>query len=162
MGLSSRTLKALATGSFSDGNGREEIYEMAIELIKTGGPFGRGAYGDRYYIGRFYRGGYSHNLFLELLVTFGYVGGPIVILALFIGVLKAYKACFGDHVRQMLFVAYGVTTCKLMFSYSFWYAQTFWVMIAFMIRWTRKRTASVLITEYYDRMMNDDISEPRL
>ena len=161
-GLSSRTLRAFVSGSFSDGNGREEIYEMAIELIKTGGPFGRGVYGDRYYIGRFFRWGYSHNLFLELLVTFGYVGGPIVILCLFIGVVKAYTRCFENHVRQMLFVAYAVTSCKLMFSYSFWYVQTFWVMIAFMLRWNRKRTSSVKITEYYDRFLTDQGGEQHL
>ena len=135
-GISSRTVISLAEGSFSDGNGRSIIYAMAIELITSGGLFGHGFYGDRNYIGERFRWGYSHDVFLELLVTFGIIGGTILIIALIKGVVDLYKKST-DYTRQIIFVTFLGASLKLIFSSSFWYEPTFWALIALMIVWKK-------------------------
>lgn len=140
-GKQSRTLTSILSGAFSDANGRDDIYSMAIELIKTGGPFGWGVYGDRNYIGRYYQWGYSHNLFLELFVSFGYVGGTIVCILLVSGVIKLYSACKEKN-RQIVFITFLVTSFKLMLSNSFWYMKSFWALLALIIMWGRNSKLS--------------------
>lgn len=137
LGFSSRTLVSMARGTMSEDNGRSIIYSMAIQLIKTGGPFGRGFYGDRLYIGRRFYWGYSHNVFLELMVTFGYVGGTILSIALVYGIYRLYKKAT-DTTRRVIFLTFLVMSFKLILSNSFWYEPTFWGMLALMRFWKRK------------------------
>ena len=131
--ISSRTINSLLSGTFSDKNGRDKIYSMAIELIRTGGPFGRGVYGDRYYIGNYFRWGYSHNIFLELLVSFGYVGGSVLILLFVYGIVLLYR-----HSKmvetQIVFITFLSTSMKLILSNSFWYNSAFWALLVMMIK----------------------------
>lgn len=135
-GISSRTLDAILSGTLSDANARDDIYEKAIELIKTGGPFGRGIYGDRPYIGRFYKWGYSHNVFLELLVTFGYVGGSFVCGWIVYGVFKLFRNLVKIE-EQIVFITFFISSLKLMLSNSFWYVPAFWVVLVLMVKWKR-------------------------
>lgn len=138
LGVTSRTVTALAEGSFSDSNGRATIYAMAIELIMRGGFFGYGFYGDRYYIGERFSWGYSHDIFLELLVSFGIIGGTIIIILLIKGIINLYKKSI-DYTRQIIFVTFLGASLKLIFSSSFWYEPTFWALIALMIVWKRPK-----------------------
>ena len=133
-GFSSRTLESLLQGSFVEGNGREQIYEMAMNQIKKGGAFGWGVYGDRYVIGEYFMWGYSHNLFLELLVSFGYVGGGLLILLYFLGIVKLFRSDYGMD-KKILFVTFFTASMKLMLSNSFWYTDAFWIVLAMMIGW---------------------------
>lgn len=137
-GLQSRTLMSLVTGSFSEANGRDRIFEIVIELIKTGGPFGRGFYGERIFVGQEFRWGYSHNLFLELLVSFGYIGGSIIILLLLYGIFSLYRKCRTQE-QKIVFVTMLVPSLKLLLSNSFWYTPFFWALIAFFFRLKRKK-----------------------
>ena len=75
MGISSRTITMLAAGNYNDNSGRSTLWEIALELIRTGGPFGHGIYGDRYVISARTSMwiGYCHNILLEILVDFGYL-----------------------------------------------------------------------------------------
>lgn len=136
-GIKSRSLMALISGSFSDGNGRERIYEIVIDLIKTGGLFGRGFYGERVYVGKEFIWGYSHNIVLEMLVSFGYFGGTIIILLLCYGVLFFYKYCQSAQER-VIFISFFASSFKLLFSDSFWYMPSFWALIALYVRWKRQ------------------------
>lgn len=133
-GIASRTLSSLLSESFSDGNGRDMIFSMAMDLIKTGGLFGHGVYGDRYVIGNYFRWGYSHNIFLELFVSFGYLGGSIACAVLLLGIVKLYRSC-DTLQKQVVFTTFLVTSCKLMLSNSFWYTAAFWALLALMIKW---------------------------
>lgn len=146
-GINSRSLTALTSGSFSDGNGRERIYEIVIDLIKTGGFFGRGVYGERIHVGEEYMWGYSHNIVLEMLVSFGYVGGTIIILLLCYGLLFFYKHCKAVQ-EQIIFICFFVPSFKLLFSDSFWYKPSFWALIAFYIGWKRQYKSSFKLKEY--------------
>ena len=74
IGIESRNLSALISGSLTDSNGRDRIAKLSIEGIRETFPFGNGAYGDRPYVGQFVRWGYSHNIILELVCSFGLLG----------------------------------------------------------------------------------------
>ena len=145
VGLQSRTLNSILSGSFSDPNGRDEIYRMAIDLIKNGGPFGHGVYGDRYFIGTKFKWGYSHNIILELLVSFGYIGGTILCAIFVLGITKVYKACQNNIARQIVFISFFASMLKLMLSNSFWYSDAFWAILALMLMWNKKNTIKKLM-----------------
>ena len=137
-GISSRSIDGFLNNTFLNENGRDRIRAIVLELIGTGGPFGRGIYGERLAVGEFFRWGYSHNIILEMLCSFGYVGGTIILLAIFVGIIKTYRCC--ENTRdQIIFLTFLVTSCKLMFSDSFWYCDTFWAMLAVMLVWKRKK-----------------------
>ena len=145
IGISSRTLTALLEGTISDDNGRGEIYKMALELIRNGGLFGWGVYGDRYVIGNKFKWGYSHNLFLELFVSFGYVGGAVLCILLIVGIIKLYRICDNKR-RQIVFMTFFATAFKLMLSNSFWYSEAFWALLAIMIMWKKEQKTYELST----------------
>ena len=137
LGIKSRTILALLEGSFAKDHGRNVIYDIAADLIKTGGPFGRGFYGDRYYIGQRFRWGYAHNLFLELMVEFGYLGGGLISLLLVVGVIRCYRKC-RDTTSQIIFVTLLVGSMRLMVSNSFWYEARYWALIALLLQMNRR------------------------
>lgn len=144
LGISSRTITLLAAGSFSEANGRDRIYEMALELIRTGGLFGHGVYGDRIYIGQYYRWGYSHNIILELFVSFGYLGGMIFTVLLIIGIVWMYRM-LKDKDDQVVFMTLFVSSLKLLVSDSFWYSQPFWALIGLMLLYRKQERKSATI-----------------
>lgn len=138
--IDSRTVKSILSGTFSDGNGREKIYKTAIEMIKTGGPFGWGVYGDRYVIGNIVRWGYAHNVILEILVSFGYFLGTIILAFLGRGIYLLFHDCSNEK-RQIIFITYLITSMKLMLSNSFWYTGAFWAILVLILKWGRKQRA---------------------
>ena len=140
----SRTVMMILNNSFSDDNGRQKIYEMANELIQNGGAFGHGVYGDRYVIGRQFSWGYSHNLFLEWFVSFGYIGGTLVSAAYLYMVFRMYLTN-QDLEWQCIFTVFFTNNLRLLVSDSFWYNKFFWGLLMVCILWmqTRRRRAFV-------------------
>ncbi len=129
IGISSRTLTSLAEGSISDGNGRERIYSLAIGMIKNGGIFGYGPYGDRYIIGQEFYWGYAHNIALEILITFGVIIGSIILIAFLFFSIRMLFYC-RDEGWKGAFLIFFSCSCQLLLSSSFWYSQSFWACLA--------------------------------
>lgn len=125
IGISSRTLDSLLSGNFTDDNSRFLIWERAINVIKKGGFFGYGVYGDRPIISSLHYAGYCHNIFLELIVTFGTVIGLllsciIVIRSIYILTIKE------DNIWIDIFTIMFAISVQLLISMSFWYVMGFW------------------------------------
>lgn len=128
---SSRTLSLLIEGEMQDilnDSGRTRLYNMAIEMIKDG-FWGYGVYGDRYIIGRVYWVGYCHNIFLELLIDFGWIIGGIFCVIGISGTLKMLIACKNES-WWSCFVIFLIPSTKLLLSGSYWYLEAFWACIA--------------------------------
>ncbi len=138
VGLESRTIESILNGTFSDGSGREAIYSKAIEMIKDGGFFGWGVYGDRYEIGRIVKWGYSHNVFLELLISFGFFFGSIICIWLVKNVIGLYRKCMNNE-RKIILMTFLITSFKIIFSNSFWYTGAFWGVLALILKWSNDR-----------------------
>lgn len=125
-GIESRTIEKLLEGSLSDDNGRRIIWNMAIKMIKEGGFFGYGLYGDRPVISSFHYAGYCHNLFLELLVNVGVPIGSCLIGVVVIYSIKMLIFCPDDDWRN-LFLIFFACSCELILSMSLWYVNYFWL-----------------------------------
>lgn len=128
---SSRTLQRILSGDFFKDPARSTIWSLAIDMIRTGGLFGRGAYGDRLTIGRHYPWGYSHNILLEMTVAFGILG--VLILLLFLaGVIRFFQTV--DVRWKEMFVIFLGLSCQLLVSDSFWYNTAFWAVLGFLFK----------------------------
>ncbi|AET70525.1 O-Antigen ligase [Desulfosporosinus orientis DSM 765] len=140
-GISGRSINMLLAGSISDDNGRAAIYEIAIEMIRNMGFFGYGLYGDRYVIGNYYFWGYPHNIFLEILLTFGVLGGGLLIFFLLYHSVRILIKCQDDDWLD-LFLIFLACSLKLLLSDSYWYVPEFWAAIAVVYSWNRQQKTS--------------------
>lgn len=128
VGLDFRTLRLLAEGTFLQGNGREEIWQASIEGIRQGGFFGNGAFGDRPFVYSIHYAGYSHNLFLELICSFGVIGAVLSVGIIWQSLRMIF--CCKVTLWRELFIIYFAIACQLLLSLSFWYVSYFWAAAA--------------------------------
>ena len=129
-----RTVEMFLNGTLFEDNARSIIWSMAIEMIKNGGLLGWGVYGDRMVIGRYYSWGYSHNIFLELLVSFGVVG--LVLIVLLVYKIWKYFKTETDNRWKNIFVIFLCLSCQLLVSDSFWYNPWFWGSLALLHKYS--------------------------
>lgn len=113
LGMSMSFFNKLAD-DITDSNGRDVLYGLVWENIKTGPLFGYGLGGDRNLVGI-----YSHNFILELMVSFGSVLGAIISLCLVWYIAKTFFITKDSSQRAFLLVLLGPSMIKLFFSSSF-------------------------------------------
>ncbi len=138
LGISSRTAMLLLSGNYSTDSGRSSIYAIALELIKTGGPFGHGIYGDRYVISQRTSLwiGYCHDIALEILVDFGYLLGGFILIVMVYRIIHLLRA--PDSEWRSLYLIFLIAASQLILSGSFWYIATFWGAMALDFSWSAK------------------------
>lgn len=103
MGYSSRNLYLLLNGRISSESGREAIQSYYLQEIMEGPVLGHGIAGGWIAVGR-----YPHNIFIELLLSFGPVFGVLVSLCIIVLCYFAIKN--GTHDKRRL--------CHVLFAYS--------------------------------------------
>ena len=126
LGISSRSINSILNGMALDDNGRTALQLKAISLISEGGAFGHGFCSSRY----FYFGSYPHNIFLEILVDMGYVGGTVFIGLLVIGVIRFFMKVHDYKWRAIFIVLFSCAFGRLFVSGSFWTETFFWEALA--------------------------------
>lgn len=136
-GITSRTVTMFLSGEISSDSGRSQIYAKAIEMLQDVHPFGYGIYGDRYHIltiGYIATNGYGycHNVFLELLITFGLFG----LILLIAGTRRLIQEFFSnqDFDQKCLYLICFGCILNLVLSSSYWYQYYFWAMVGMMLR----------------------------
>jgi hypothetical protein len=150
---SARTIQMLIEGQVHvllDNSGRTRLYNMAIDMIKNG-FWGYGAYGDRYVIGRIYWVGYCHNIFLELLIDYGWIIGGILCISIVVNSLKMLITCKNES-WWICFVIFFVPSMKLLLSGSYWYLEAFWACIAVCLMY-RKHIRLERVYQWDQRIM---------
>lgn len=130
-GIENRNIKMLMSNSFTESNGRDKIWLIAWKAIKDKFPLGYGVYGDRPFIGPRFRWGYSHNFFLEMVVSFGIFGG-LAVVALGYLVLKYLINPRYRNYRFVLILLLAMNS-KLLISDSFWHYNFFWALLAYIL-----------------------------
>ena len=137
-GFSSRTVMLLVSGNYNSDSGRGTIYSIALDLIKTGGPFGNGIYGDRFVISQQTSLwiGYCHNIALEILVDFGYLLGGIILIVMTWRIIRILRA--PDSAWRSLYLIFLIASSQLILSGSLWYIASFWAAMALDFRWTEE------------------------
>ena len=136
LGFESRTLEMIGKGEISSDSGRSMIWEAVWKAIKDGGIFGYGAFGDRPFVYPIHYVGYSHNIFLELICSFGIIG-VILSIILVVASLRMLLFC-KDNKYKELFIIFFSISLQLLISMSLWYVWEFWAAIAIVYKYRLK------------------------
>lgn len=134
LGLSSRFIDSLLNFSlenFEDtSNGRWIIWITVIEMIKSGPFYGYGVFGERnavYNIGM--KWGYSHNIFLEILVSFGWLIGTLIIIVIVVGIIR-FSINVKNKDEKLLFIIFLTISFELLLSNTIWLHCAPWALMA--------------------------------
>lgn len=134
IGMSSRVFDSVLNNSFANfhnSNARDEIIGTLIPYIKSDATgWGYGLMADRFFTKY---GEYSHNLFVEVLISFGRVGGVIVLMILFFIILKSFIRMKIRGYRGILLVFFCSSIIQLMFSNSFITCNWLYLYLGFVV-----------------------------
>lgn len=128
----SRNIDKLLSLNLTDTNGRNLIWESSYNGIKQLFPFGNGVFGDRLYTDPRFLWGYSHNILLEMTLSFGILGLVFLVVLFYKSVKSLFDRKLVLEYRLLLLVFMSIAS-KLLVSDSFWYSMEFWGLIAIMI-----------------------------
>lgn len=126
--IDSRSIRMIINGNFAEDNGREVIWRVVIDAIKSRPFLGYGILGDRPIVSPIHYVGYSHNLFLEIIISFGITGYLIISRLLFESFNMIFRC--NDKKSNDLFIILFAVSSQLLISMSFWYVWEFWAAIA--------------------------------
>lgn len=125
IGVKSRTLSMLAEGQISNNTGRDELFEMAFDMIGERPIFGYGLGGEFYQIGyRLYGGNLRnvtnaftpHNGVLQNMCNFGIIGGLFVTLLFLVPLFRLNR--IKDDSTYSLALIFGAWTIPMYISAS--------------------------------------------
>lgn len=127
-GISSRTINKLLEGSISEDNGRALIWLNAINHIREH-PLGSGAMGARNALYHIHYVGHPHNFFLEILIDYGVIIGPILIVVMIVGSLRIlFSRKFVNW--RWTYLLFFAQACSLLTSYTYWHSNGIWGALA--------------------------------
>ena len=133
-GVSSRFIDSMVGFKFSNfeetSNGRWIIWITVLDLIKNGPFYGYGVYGERnavYSLGM--KWGYSHNIFLEILVSFGWLFGSIIIIFAVVQIVRFFRSSKNAD-EKLVFILFLTIGFELLLSNSLWLQCAPWVLMA--------------------------------
>lgn len=130
VGYSTHLTESLSDNAIFRDENRTLLYTSFISFVKES-PFGYGIMGDRYLSyssGLFYKPIYTHNIFLEICVDFGYVFGLILIVILLVYTIKGLII---KNIRTQitLLILLSSSFIKLLFASTFWGDQLFFMLL---------------------------------
>lgn len=131
MGFSTHLVEALQDNSIFEDSARESLYTGFIALIWLR-PWGYGIMGDRFIsfsTGLFWKPIYPHNIFLEIMVDFGYIIGAVLSILLIFFVFKAIFSKISYRYSMTVLVLTSISLIKLQFSGTFWDDQFFFMLL---------------------------------
>lgn len=139
-GYQSRNIEKIINGSFTSSNGRDFIWGEVLNTIKKIWPMGLGTFGDRPIVAPIHIAGYSHNIFLELLVSYGIIG-MLLILIIFSKLIYMIFFCNDDD-WYYLYIIMLSCSAQLLLSQSFWYIWQFWATVAISLNYIKKKKST--------------------
>lgn len=161
VGYSTHITDALTgEGIFSD-ESRTQLYEGFMGMIALS-PWGYGIMGDRYISSAYnlyWKPIYPHNIFLEILVNFGYIIGTVIILTLIVALIKGLVTSKDRNYKMCVLVLVSSSFIKLLFSSSYWIDQMFFLLLGVLLATpilTKKRKKNPIYIS--DEYRNTDIS----
>lgn len=127
-GISSRSIEMFISGEIGSDNGRSVIWDAVIKAIREGGPFGYGTFGDRPFVYPLHYVAYSHNIFLELIASYG-VFGILFCVYLTADAVKMIFFCRDKEWNDLYIILFALSA-QLFLSMSYWYVWEFWALMA--------------------------------
>ena len=126
--LHSRTLKMILSGTVMENNGRDVFWTAALKMIRDN-PLGYGAMGARHVLCGIHIVGHPHNVLIELVIEYGVVLGPLLILLMLIASLRILLRK-RDNGWQGVFLLFFANACQLFTSYTYWHSPALWSALA--------------------------------
>jgi len=119
-------------------SGRDRLYEDMIQEILDNPVFGIGLAGDRRVIG-----GYSHNIFIEVISDFGIIIGGILVLVL---AIISYQTLFSQNkmLSNFIVIWFCIGAVSLMVSGSYLTEFKFWIFLGLAIKSLRTSKKQIL------------------
>lgn len=130
IGISSRSFEKLLSNSFSQSEGRNEIYEVAFEIIRNNPIEVRGpGYLTTIYISKQYQHANAHNILLELLVEYGCVFGFILFFIIIKKIINSIKLLkYNKNIENSISACFLIQAIvQLSFSTTFYSSNEFWL-----------------------------------
>lgn len=139
IGMSTRIIDYYAMGMMTDDSGRGDIRKMSLNALNDHLITGLGLGGDARAIG-----GYSHNIIIEFLTSFGVIAGSILLLLLFILYYRGFHNCRTSGQKEMwlLFVVCGFV--GLLFSGTFITSAFFYLSIGYCTTLIKNKSKSLI------------------
>jgi O-antigen ligase len=141
LNLSSRIFDYLSSDSFLSSDGRIRIYRSVINYLIQNPIFGIGLGNDRVYITESFgysqiqllSGLYSHNIILEVLISYGLIIGSIIVIwFLYTFTVIFFKSLRSDY-GEILLMFFAISVFPLMISGSFINYPLFFGLLGLMI-----------------------------
>lgn len=124
--LTFRILELIFEKDFLVSRGRNEIFSILIQkALSWNGMIGYGICGDRLLT---ITHEYAHNIFLELIIEFGWINGGLISVGFIL--LLVYQVARNHEYRELVIVLIALKIISLMVSGTFWNATFFWIYIA--------------------------------
>lgn len=134
-GLSVRSLNYFLEGEFTDSNGRDYLYNILIPAILNSPFFGYGLAGDRILLNG--TGAYSHNIFIELIISFGPFFGFIIFTSILVLLYRAFSNCQTAHQKSFFFILLSCGFLQLFISNTFLSEESFYFLLGYSVMLTR-------------------------
>lgn len=135
----SRTIQYLVIGDYAHLSGRDSYYEHIINAILEDNWSFHGIYTDRIYLGHLFGitdadllyGSYTHNIILEIMYQFGWIGILIIaaITVIIINVGKEVANSNNTYIKILFVASLAFMVGQLMFSSSYLVAQSFGIFM---------------------------------
>ena len=141
LGLSTRLFDLLVEGemmSNTSAMARDEIYNRIIQVIIDNGGVPAGFCADRPLLSDMEQL-YSHNIVLEILLTFGYVIGGILLLLFIVLIIKALKNVRSNEEFCFGAVLFCCSVIKLLVSGTFLSEPMLYFFIGYCVSLIRKK-----------------------
>ena len=141
-------LRTFQKGSLYESSTRNIIWENCIQRIKTMGFFVGGFFGDRPYCGSVY----PHNIFLEIIMSWGWIIGSGMILFLIMLIIKGlgYKGIY----KEVTIFAIFAELSRYFLSGTYVREPKFWIALFILIS-VSKRTNKKTVQEWESDFIED-------
>ena len=132
-GIESRNVEMLESSEVFDTSTRDQIYEYSIDFIVRNGTSINGLLADQVYFSSFASWvAYPHNIFLELMIDFGFFWGGI--LSITIIYLYAKRLLFGSYEKRLFIGMFcTIVLVRLLVSSSFIIEGLFYTIIGLLL-----------------------------
>lgn len=124
IGMSQRTINKLLSGAFLTSNGRNVLQAKVIEGILDNPVLGYGIAGDRKLVGI-----YVHNIFLEMLASYGVILGVVLIISTFVILVAGYRRSHTKEAQKFILLLFCATIIKLCLSSTYLQEELFFLML---------------------------------
>ena len=130
----------------TDLTGRDSMRKTVLENINSNFLLGSGIMGDRVLFGGGDQG-YSHNLILEVLNSFGVPLGVLLLCSLFLLIIISYVKTKSRIYKEFIIIYTVAAIVKLLFSASFMQESSLFILIGICFAGLRANEDDILIEE---------------